>query len=311
MNNQLVKNSQKTLKVLDKFFDKEDVWNQIAVRNCTDDKDLFQLQTFNKDSLQVIAQNMKEVDRATRTLGRKNSQTTNKLMTLTMLSGSSSYKVLSQCLAQIESKRNALKETRFKLKKSLVELAANIKKVEFYQEQLDSSESVSGLDKIELEEKVELLKIDIEEKRVQISGTVLYIEGALKDIASFQSSYLQVCKNKNIPMNWDEKDLEQAEVLHHVRMGFLLAYRDIKAHSNLGMGTLEYVHQFGILPDLVESEVRYFINEIPNQTSDYSTLEDWLDQMSFKYKDNYLDALKRIGLDKLFDQDFMYIEKDK
>lgn len=311
MNNQLVKDSQKTLKVLNQFFDKDDVWNQILVRDCTcDNNDLFQLQTFDKDKLQAIAEYMPEIDRATRSLGRKNTQTTNKLMTLTMLSGASPYRVLRQCLAQIEKSRGALKETRIKLRKDIVTLAANVKKVTFYQKQLESFE-LEGLSEIDTEEKVELLKIDIEDKRTQISDSVLYIEGALKDIASFQTSYRQVCKNKDIPMDWDEEDLEQFEVIHHVKMGFLLAYRDIKAHGSLGMGTLEYTHQFGTIPDTVEKEVRLFLNNIFSQDGDYLALEGWLEQMSLKYKDNYLNVLKHLGLDQLYNQNSMYIEKDK
>jgi len=308
MSKNLVKNPQDMIKTINQFLDREDVWNQVSTRAC--DKKAFQLQTFDNKNLKVIAENMPEINRATQTLGRKNTQTTNRLMTLTMLNGTSSFRILRQCLSQIESKRNAIKESRFRLKKDVVTLTANIKEIDFHKEKL-KDKNLDGLQKVNLCKAVDLLVVEIEEKEAQIADSILYVEGALKDIASFQSAYIQVCKNKNIPANWDEEDAEKAEINHHLRMVFLLAYRDVKAHGRLGAGTLEYSHQFGILPDMVEGEIAYIIQFMRDNGGDYDIFEDWLDEMALKYKDNYLDVLKRIGLDELYDFEFVYKEKDK
>ena len=49
--------------------------------------------------------------------GRRNSQYTAQLMTLTML-GDGPYHYMKQCVSQIENKKNALKNTFFNMKKT-------------------------------------------------------------------------------------------------------------------------------------------------------------------------------------------------
>ena len=192
-----------------------------------------QFHTFNEISIAKIASGMPEIHRSMRVFGRKNTQTTNRLMTLTMLADASPYRVIRQCLAEIEKNRSAIKATRFKILKDKVRL-------EKY-ERLIKSESD------ELAKR--LIEIKIQEKKSSINESMLYIEGALKDLASFQSSYQQICKNKGIPGKWDEKDMEKAEVEHHIRIAFLHAFRDVMANGRLGMGTLEYLQQFGVHPN--------------------------------------------------------------
>ena len=64
--------------------------------------------TMTPDKIQKISERMVEMERANNSLGRSNTQTTNQLMTLTMLTDSP-YRRLRQCLAQIERKKEALK----------------------------------------------------------------------------------------------------------------------------------------------------------------------------------------------------------
>ena len=62
--------------------------------------------TMTPDKIQKISERMVEMERANNSLGRRNTQTTNQLMTLTMLTDSP-YRRLRQCLAQIEKKKGA------------------------------------------------------------------------------------------------------------------------------------------------------------------------------------------------------------
>ena len=77
------------------------------------------LATITDEKLAIISQKMVAIDRANNTAGRSETQTTNQLMTLTMLTDSP-YRRLRQCLAQIEKKRGALDEAYFKMKKQQV-----------------------------------------------------------------------------------------------------------------------------------------------------------------------------------------------
>ena len=329
MSNEILNNQVKDLTTqIDNLFDKSDKMTQIATR-AVDPKNtsLAKFHIFTEDKIAKIANMMPEINRATRTLGRKNTQATNKLMTLTMLSDVSGYRMLRQCLAEIEKCRSALKENRFKILKKRIKLEKLQSDKDYLisqQEDLilliedpqtNDSFDIRKAKKESNDIRFKIMEYDIkiEEIASGISDSMLYIEGCLKDISSFQSSYEQIRKNNNIPENWDEKDAEEAEVRHHIRLAFLHGYRDIMSSGRLGMGTLEYLQQFGIHPHTATKIITDYINynfkkmedgEIP----DYNNLNDFLNTMEEEFKDSHKKVLERIGIDTLNDDWFMYRE---
>ena len=255
-----------------------------------------QPQVFDEKKLAKIAAGMPEIHRATRVYGRKNTQTSNRLMTLTMLADASPYHVIRQCLAQIENKKNALRDSKFRYLKSCV-------KLDKFLHDLECEKKKDQPDEF----KIRMLEIKIAERKEGLADATLYIEGALKDLASFQSSYQQICKNKGIPEKWDEEDMEKAEVEHHLRMAFLNAFRNIMATGRPNMGTLEYLQQMGVHPEKAYRQVSDYISSLNGQ-ADYEHLECWLDKMVEENKDNYLQVLERIGIDQLYETWYQYIE---
>jgi len=251
--------------------------------------------TFDVEKLNKIAAGMPEIHRATRVFGRKNTQTTNRLMTLTMLADASPYRVVRQCLAQIEGKRQAIKDNRFRLIREQIRVRR------------DKAKLLNTEDEFERE----LIELKIEERESGISDSILYIEGALKDLASFQSSYLQICKNKGLPLEWDEEDMERAEVQHHLRLAFLHAYRDLMAKGRLGMGTLEYLQQMGVHPQTALEQTTDYVNSVQgvSRDKDYEHLECWLDDRVEENKENYKQVLARIGIDDLYETWYQYTEE--
>lgn len=242
--------------------------------------------TLSNDALNRIESNMPEITRALQSFGRTNSQTTAKLMSLTMLTSGSPYRVLRQCLAEIQKRQAALEETMFNLREAQLK---------------------AELLKRNPNDPLALLQAEREESKIYNSK--LAIEGALKDIASFQEAYNQVRINNNIREDWDENDFEQAEVKHHTRTAFLHAYRDVMAHGLLNMGTLEYLHQFGIHPHAAFNEARLYINNLEQSSEsvlDTSHLEIWLNEMVQKYSNSYQVAMKYLGLDELYTNWAMY-----
>jgi len=246
-----------------------------------------ELKTFTPEKIEQINKDLIEQDRAMSVFGRKNTQATNKLMTLTMLNGDGSpYRLLRQAMTEIESRRNALKVNLFKLKKTELKIKKLKKK---YEKETDEIEK-------------EILKLEINQKESSLSDSMLYIEGALKDIASFQDAYKQIKENNNIPDNWDEKDMEQAEISFHIRRAFELLYRDIMVHGRIGMGTIEYLSQFGIHPQTATTYVKMYIQEIEKNIQDkklpnLESLDDFLDEMVKLFKDEYKLTLKKMGID--------------
>ena len=122
-------------------------------------------------------------------------------------------------------------------------------------------------------------------------------------------------KNNNVPADWNEKDFEEAEVEEHVKMAFLHAVRDVMMTSKLNVGTHEYLEQFGIHPYTAFLLVQNYLGSIQKNVQDgnfpsVESLYDFLDQMYDNFKDEYKKAVKRIGLDHLLDDDFLYDKKE-
>jgi len=319
------------------LLDKNNVFNKITTR-AVDGVDLVpRFHVFDENKLATIAERMPEINRAVRSLGRKNTQVTNRLMTLTMLNGISPMRIVRQCLSEIENRRQAIKENRFKLAESYVKLNKiryEISKME--KKEIELNKSLIDVDGFENPEalkdelillrfSIDLAKIKMEKLITSIHDAMIYMEGALKDVASFQSSYLQIIKNKGLPEDWDEEDLEAAEVEHHIQMGFLLLFRDLLVNGRIGMGTIEYLHQFGVHPMTASEIAANYIQSRAGSLEEFKNREDttfedllniddlheFLESMSDKFKNEYKKVLTQIGVETLTEDWYMYKEPSK
>jgi len=254
--------------------------------------------TITDQKIAKIAQNMLEVDRGVKSFGKSNTQVTSTLMSLTMLSAYSPYHTIKQILAQIEKKRGALSEATFGLRKKNVE----IKKLK--RDLLNCQDN--------LEE--ELIEIQIEEIQSNASTSMVYIEAALKEIGSFQNSYAEICESHNIPEDWDELDMERGEIKHHIISMFRNGVRDVLGSGRLGMGTMEYMEQFGINPTTALSILQGYMKKCnekgaAGQEPDFKDLMSFLDACYFKFKDAHKDVMDRIGLKTLIDKEWTFQDK--
>ncbi len=85
-----------------------------------------EMETITPAKLAKISRGMQEVNRACQIFGKKNTQTSSQLMTITMLNDAP-YRRLRQCLAEIKAKSDALAESYFKIKKLKVEIKVKIR----------------------------------------------------------------------------------------------------------------------------------------------------------------------------------------
>jgi hypothetical protein len=249
------------------------------------------LPTLSEKALTKIQERMPEINRATKAFGRQNSPVENKLMSLNMISHSP-YKMLKQCLSQIENKRQSLKDAYFKTAKDNNQLD----RLEYKLQQEDLDE----FDRRDVE-------IEIAELRTNMADTKIYVEGALKSIGDFQDAYEQIMKSNNIPEKWDERDFVEAEYENHIKTAFQHALRDIQTTGTSNQGTLEYFEQYGIKPMVGYAEAKKYFVE--NKEIDIESLYAWYDEMYEKYKDCPKKAMKHIGLDEIYNEDFVYLEK--
>ena len=137
--------------------------------------------SISKEGLQKICNRLPELERGKKAVGRKNSQTTSTLMTMTMIADSP-YRQMKQCLSQIDSKRNGLIESYFNTQKTKVKIAK-------------WEESDNELDKVKAEE-----------AKVQIEQAKVYCENAMKEIGMYQDIYDEIRESHGIPVDWDEED---------------------------------------------------------------------------------------------------------
>jgi len=246
------------------------------------------LSTITDEKLAIIASKMSEIDRANHTVGRSQTQTTNQLMSLTMMSDSP-YRMLRQCLSQIERKRVALEEAYFKMKKKAISIK------EWY---------AKG-DEISI--------IKAQEAEVRAFRQKDYIDGALKEIATFQCAYDEIRESHNIPEKWDERDAEIAEIDHHIKQAFRQAHRDVVQTGSITGGNMEYMEQYGIHIQTATKIIRDYAasEEVMIAEGKMPTVEHlyaFLDRMALQFNDAHKLVMKRIGIKDLIKEDFLYLE---
>jgi hypothetical protein len=247
------------------------------------------LSTIDDKKLAVIAEKMVEIDRVNHTAGRSQTQTTNQLMSLTMMTDSP-YRRLRQCMSQIEKKRSALDESYFNMKKKQIEIK------DWY---ADGSE---------------LSVINAQEAEHQMQRSKDYIDAAFKEIATFQCAYDEIRESHNIPEKWDERDAELAEIDHHIKQAFRQAHRDMVNTGRIGLGNMEYMEQYGIhiqtatkiIADYIASEDTMIAEDkMPTVNHLYA----FLDRMADTFHDAHKDVMKRIGIKELIKDEFLYLEE--
>ena len=252
-----------------------------------DDTIMSGLETMTSDKIAKINKRMVEMDRANQTAGKKNSQTTSQMMSLTMLTDSP-YRRLRQILTQIEQKRTAVEEAYFGHLKKQVEI------------------------KEWREEGSELSLIKIAEAEHGHKRTQVYLEGALKEIAMYQEAYEEIRINNKIPVLWDEENFELEEIRHHMRQAFRQAHRDMIYQGTISQGNAEYLEQYGVHLHTAQNVIGKYIAEcqrlideegkVPNITHLYEFLDNCVEIFGNEYKN----VMKHIGLDNLVRQEFLY-----
>ena len=246
------------------------------------------LATITDKKLAVISEKMVEMDRANHTTGRSQTQTTNQLMTLTMMSDSP-YRNLRQCLSNIEKKRNALDEAFFEMKKKKVEIA------QWYE---DGSE---------------MCVVKAQEAEHNMLRQKDYIDGAFKEIATFQCAYDDIKESHNIPDDWDEKAAEEEEITHHLRTAFKQSHRQMVSTGRIDVGNMEYLEQFGVHVQTATQLIGDYIKTEDEMIAEgkYPTvthLYDFLDKMVALFQDSHKQVMTRIGIKDLIRDEFLYLE---
>lgn len=245
--------------------------------------------SISKEGLQKICNRLPELERGKKAVGRKNSQTTSTLMTMTMIADSP-YRQMKQCLSQIDNKRNALIESYFNTQKNKVKIAK-------------WEESDNELDKVKAEE----AKVGLEQSKI-------YAENAMKEIGMYQDIYDEIRESHGIPVDWDEADFESSEIANAIRMSFRQAIQNLMSTDKVAISTVEYWEQFGIHPMVGEKLTREYMNSVrkelnENKLPSVQSMHLFLDQMVETFKEEHKHSLKRIGVDAIVNHSYIYKKK--
>jgi len=246
-------------------------------------------------ALARIGAGMVEQRRVAQIFGRSNSQTTAKLMSLTMLAAGP-YRHLRQCAAEIEQRQKALSETALRLRRAQLEA----------QQAREEAAGLSGIER-------DLRLLDAEERDQQVQAARSYVEGALKDVAALQDAYAQIRQAHNIRDNWDESDFEAGEIEHHLRSVFRLAYRDVVQHGRVSFAACEYAEQFGVHPQVLCRRALEYAQACEQLIADGTAptidhYHEWLTACYQAHKTDVYRAVAHIGLTELITRWSLYVE---
>ena len=248
---------------------------------------LVQTNNINTHAVEKVNRFLPELDEKTRAFDRNNSQTTLTMMTLTMMTGQSPYRMMRQIMAEVEKRKGALVEAQ-------VKHARVLKEIEKLQ---DSEDTVS--------------QAKYRQKCVNIVTMESKINGSFKDIATLIDAYNNI-KEKNGIEDWDEQAFEKEEKKHHVRRGFELMYRNLLDGGRASTSTIEYCQQYGVHPQVCLTEVsgyvQYTSERIANSDLPHANdLEEFLDEMADKYYLNADKTAERLfGKADFANNDYMY-----
>lgn len=255
------------------------------------------LGTLDAAALARIDAGMLEHSRTLQIFGRQNSQTTAKLISLTMLAAAP-FRQLRQCAAEIEKRRQALQEASITLRRRQIEAA----------QARQDADGLTGLAR-------DLRLLDAEERDGQIAASRVYVEGALKDIAGLQDAYDQIRRTHGIRENWDEADFEAGEIEHHLKALFRLAYRDLMHTGRISTSACEYAEQFGVHPNVVHARASAYIAECERmlgtgQAPTIDHLHEWLQGCYEAHRDDVQRAVAQLGLVDLITKWSLYVEPE-
>ena len=237
-----------------------------------------------------ITENLPEFNHSKKMFGRTNSQYTSHLMTLTML-GDGPYHYMKQCMAQINKKTTALKDTYFKMKKSAC-------KIKQWEEKGD-----------------EFSLILAEEAKVNIVELEDGITHTLREIKMYQEAYEEIREHHGIDENWDEADFNKLEEENHIRMAFRIAVRRLMEHGSIDRATSEYFEANGIHPMSGERLTKEFHKKTLELLDEGKApvvkhFHDFLDNMVEMFKGSHKDTMERIGIKSIIREKSVLLTHD-
>jgi len=231
--------------------------------------------TLNENAL-IVDQALQNVGELQNIWNHSHSQWTWKHINL---SYHSPFKNMRQIAAEINSKKNALNEAKWRKIKN----EAKARKIE---EQL-----FQGVDDYwkEVDLKIKLAEL----KESDIESTT-YIEGAMKDVLALQDMYEQLKEKVN---SFSEEDFELEETKSHLKRSIVQCIRDVRQAGVISKGEQEYVEQIGVNPSKLQKLIQNYVKQEAEQDGwDSTGLFEFVDKLTNELTEIHQVDKKRMEL---------------
>jgi len=170
----------------------------------------------------------------------------------------SPYKNMRQIGAEINNKKNALNEAKWRQIKNEVKIR-----------QIEEKLEKGGLDYW----KEVKLKIKLTQQKEAMAEGMLYIEGAMKDILALNDLYEQL---KNKVSDFSENDFEQEESKNHLKRSIVQCVRDVRQSGSITKGEQEYLEQIGVNPGKMQLLIRQYLQKEIEDSWSTKGLQDFV-----------------------------------
>ena len=210
---------------------------------------------------------------------------------------SSDWKNLRQVSAEMQRKRDALREAKYNYAKKLQEAEIKRAEIEEIREQMDSGlETLTPAKIRKMSAEIRLLEIEIFEIEDGANAGIPKIEGAMKEIKTLEKIHDQLTERmKEI----GEEEFEKEEAISHMKHALDQAIREVRAFGRINTGVQEYLQQCGLNCSMVLEDINKFI-AADQQVDDKSTTlhYSFLNTLADKYKDCAVVQAEILGFDE-------------
>lgn len=153
------------------------------------------------------------------------------------------FKNVRQIAAEINRKKQALDEAKWRHVKNEIKL----RKIE---EKLENPD-------LDYWRRIEL-QVEVAQMREGIASGTTYIEGAMKDVLALNNLYEQM---KDKFEGFTEADFEREESKSHLKRSVVQCIRDVRQSGSITKGEQEYLEQIGVNPTKMLYLIREYINK--------------------------------------------------
>lgn len=170
----------------------------------------------------------------------------------------SPYKNMRQIGAEINNKKNALNDAKWRQIKNEVKIRQIEEKLE--QGNLDYWKEVK-------------LKIKLTQQKESMAEGMLYIEGAMKDLLALNDLYEQL---KSKVSDFSENDFELEESKNHLKRSIVQCVRDVRQSGSITKGEQEYLEQIGVNPGKMQLLIRQYLQKEIEDSWSTKGLQDFV-----------------------------------